>query len=366
MRVVIAPDSFKGSASATQVASALADGWRDEYPDDTLVPLPMADGGEGTLDAFVAAVPDALRMPVTVDGPDGREHDTFWVRLPDGTGVVELAATSGLPLMLELDPMGADSRGFGQAIAAALDDGVEALLLAIGGSASTDGGAGVLGALGARLTDRHGDPIAGGNTGLHALTGVDLDRLRPLPSGGAIVLTDVRSPLLGSSGSAAVFGPQKGADADQVTQLEEGLRRFAARVPGDTDAPGAGAAGGVGFGLQVWGARMRSGAEAVARLIGLDEAVADADLVITGEGRFDTQSAEGKTVSTVLRIAADTDTAAGLVAGSIVADTSAFRAAVDLSRLAGDGALAYADPLPWLREAGAGLARAVAGASAGR
>lgn len=357
MRIVVAPDSFKGTVNAADAAASIAEGWLAERPQDAARCLPMADGGEGTLDAFLAAVPGAEWTPVRVAGPDGREHDTGWVRLPDGTGVIELAATSGLALMSPLDAARADSLGFGQAIAAALDAGVQRLLLAIGGSASTDGGAGALTALGARLLGTEGEPIPPGNAGLHALVEVDFSALRSLPPGGAVILSDVHSPLLGPLGSAAVFGPQKGADAASVLHLEAGLARLAALMDVDPASPGAGAAGGVGFGLLAWGGRFSSGADAVAELIGLPQAAAEADVVITGEGRFDDQSAAGKAVSSVLRAASTSRTAVALVAGAIEAPTDAFASAQSLSELAGSSREARSNPIPWLRASGASLAR---------
>ncbi len=181
--VVFAPDSFKGSATAAEVASALATGWSSVRPGDRVVLAPMADGGEGTLDAFEVAVPGSTRRPVRVTGPDGAPRDASWLLLPDGTAVVELAETSGIGLMPSLAPFDAQTTGFGQAIAAALDAGATGLLLAIGGSASTDGGAGMLTALGARLLDAAGGAVVPGNRGLASLDRVELG-LRALPREG--------------------------------------------------------------------------------------------------------------------------------------------------------------------------------------
>lgn len=360
-RVVVAPDSFKGSATAADAARAIAGGWASVRPFDELVLRPMADGGEGTLDAFAAAVPGAERRPVVVAGPAGAEHTAEWLLLPDGTAVVELAATSGLTLLDRPRPLDASTRGFGEAIGAALEAGAERLLLALGGSGSTDGGTGALTALGARFLRADGEPIAPGGGGLVELDRVELDGLRALPPGGATILGDVTNPLLGADGAAAVFGPQKGADADTVARLELGLTRLAEATPGGdalAAAAGAGAAGGTGFALLAWGARMRGGAAAVAEAIGLDAALDGARIVITGEGRYDRQSAAGKAPSEVAARAAATGVPVALVAGRIDAETSAFRAAASLSSLAGSGARAMADPLAWLRAAGVELARA--------
>ena len=362
MRVVVAPDSFKGTATAEEVARAIRDGWVARRPDDEVLLAPMADGGEGTLDAFAAAVPEAQRVPVRVAGPDGRPVGAAWLRLPDGRAVVELASTSGITLLDAarggggLRGLDADTRGFGEAIRAALETGAEALMLGIGGSASTDGGAGLLAALGARLLGERG-PIAPGARGLGDLVSVDLSGMLPLPPRGVSVITDVTNPLLGPGGAAAVFGPQKGLDPAGIAIAEAGLGRLASLVPGvDPTTPGTGAAGGTGFGLLAWGARLVPGAVAVAELIGLPSLIAGADLVITGEGRYDAQSAAGKAPSHVHRLASEAGVPACLVAGRIDAEPDGWRAAVALDALAGSGEAAMAEPARWLAEAGSRLA----------
>lgn len=366
MTVVLAPDSFKGSIAAAAAAAALAEGWRSVDPGTAIVPRPMADGGEGTLDAFAAAIPDATRVPVTVTGPHGRPLAASWLLLPPtddaprGTAVVELASTSGIELLgSALLPLDAHSLGFGQAIAAALDHGVSRLVLGIGSSASTDGGTGVLTALGARFTDAAGQAIPLGARGLDALVAADLTALRALPGGGALVLSDVTNPLLGAFGAAAVFGPQKGLGQSAVIRADAGLRRLAGLLPADPDIPGAGAAGGVGFALRAWGARLVPGAAEVAGLIDLPGALAAASVVVTGEGSFDGQSAAGKAPTHVGALAAAAGVPVALVAGRITADadTSAFAHAVSLTELAGSADAALADPARWLRAAGAALAR---------
>lgn len=358
--VVIAPDSFKGTATAIEVTDALAQGWASVRPDDVLVRMPLADGGEGTLDAFEVAVPGAVRVPVTVQGPDDRTVDASWIRLPDNSAVVELAETSGITLLDPLLPFDAHTVGFGQAIAAALDAGVDRVYLAIGGSSSTDGGVGALTALGGRFLDENGDPIANGGRGLADLDSVDLTGLRPLPAGGAIVLSDVTHPLLGAGGAAAVFGPQKGATAADVAVLDAGLARLAALLPADAFTPGAGAAGGTGFALLAWGATLAAGADAVGEVVHATDAVASASIVVTGEGRFDGQSDAGKVPSYVRSLAGAGSARSMLVAGAITAEPIGFTAVVSLSELAGSAESAMSDTRLWLREAGARLA-AVAG-----
>lgn len=365
--VVFAPDSFKGTVGASVAAALLAEGWRRADPEAVAVLRPMADGGEGTLDAFAAAVPGSRRMPVTVSGPSiagsGATLEAAWLLLPPsegapgGTGVVELGSTAGIELYGDrLDPWGASTRGFGDAIVAALDHGVSRLVLAIGSSASTDGGAGVLAALGARIV---GAPAAPAARDLAAVAAVDVGNLRPLPPGGALVLCDVVNPLLGARGAAAVFGPQKGFAAEELIDAEAGLRAWAAHIDVDTGTPGAGAAGGTGFGLLAWGAEMAAGAETVAELIGIPAAAETASVVVTGEGHYDRQSSDGKAPAHVAALAAEAGAESALVAGGIApgADLTAFAAAVSLSALAGSADAAMSDPAPWLRAAGEKLAR---------
>jgi glycerate kinase len=357
LRVAIAPDSFKGTATAIEVTTALAEGWLSVRPGDLLIRMPLADGGEGTLDAFELAVPGARRMPVTVAGPDGRQVEASWVLLPDNSGVVELAATSGITLLHPLQPMDAHTLGFGQAIAAAIDAGVDRLYLAIGGSSSTDGGVGALTALGAEFCDADGRPIAPGGRGLATVASIDTTHLRAVPAGGAIILSDVTNPLLGLTGAATVFGPQKGASETQVAELDAGLSRLAAVLDADPETPGAGAAGGTGFALIAWGAATASGADAVGEVMHAPEAVASATVVLTGEGRFDGQSDAGKVPSYVRSLAERAGATPMLVAGAISAEPTGFAAAVSLTELAGSADAAMGETVHWLREAGAQLAR---------
>ncbi len=357
-RIVVAPDSFKGSITAAHAAEALRTGILDGAPDAEVLLRPMADGGEGTLEAFASAVPGARRMPVIVRGPHGRDVPASWLLLPDGAGVVELASTSGIELMGRTRaPWDAGTDGFGQAIAAALDHGVTRLILGIGSSASTDGGWGMLRALGARAHRAAGAPDTGLRA-LHTLTGVDLTGLRPLPPEGVLALTDVTHPLLGERGAAAVFGPQKGLVGEDVALADAALARWARHLPADPNAPGAGAAGGTGFALTAWGAELRRGADEVAQLIGLDDALASATLVVTGEGSFDGQSAAGKVPSLVAARADAAQVPVALVAGTIAADadTSGYVRAVSLSTVAGGAAASMADPARWLRAAGGRIA----------
>jgi len=358
-RVVVAPDSLKGSLDAAPAAAAIAAGWRSVRPADELVLLPQADGGEGTLDAIASAIPDARVAdagPVT--GPDGRPVEGHWLVLPDGTAVVELAQASGLPLMEHLDPLGATTRGLGEVIARALDDGAPALVIGLGGSASTDGAAGALAALGLGLLDEAGAPLPDGGGALARLGSLDRAGLRAAPAGGVRMLSDVTAPLLGPDGAAAVFGPQKGASAADVAVLDAGLARFAGLLGGDPGIPGSGAAGGAGYGFAAaWGAVIEPGSTAIAELTGLTTALAAAEVLLTGEGRFDATSLTGKVVGNALALAAGAGVRAGVIAGRVDADPGCWSAA--LVDLAGSPDAALGDPARWLEAAGAAAARSL-------
>ena len=361
MRIVIAPDSFKGSIGAADAAAALADGWLAVRPDDEVVRVPLADGGEGTLDVLAAAVSDTRWHHARVTGPAGLPVDCPWLEFPGGTAAVELARASGLPLLTQPDPLGAHTIGLGEVIGHALDAGARQVTIALGGSASTDGGAGALAALGARFRDAAGAPLPAGGGALRHLAAVDLAGLRPPPPGGVTCLSDVRAPLLGPAGAAAVFGPQKGADPGQVARLEQGLARLADCLGGDPGAPGAGAAGGTGYGFAAaWGALITPGAPQLGQVAGLDRALAGAALVISGEGRYDQTSATGKVVGVVFAAATAAGVPGALVAGQIAADPPpGVTGAIALADLAGGAPLAVADPGRWLRVAGQRLARQV-------
>jgi glycerate 2-kinase len=359
LRVVIAPDSFKGSATAADAAAAIADGWRSVRPGDDLVLLPQADGGEGTIDAMASAIPRAEFRSVVVTGPDGRPVAARWLRLPDGEAVVEFAESSGLPQMPELDALGATSAGLGEVIAAALEEGATSLVIGLGGSATTDGAVGALQALGLWATDARGVELAHGGGSLAHLAAIDVAGLRAAPER-VRLLTDVDNPLLGPRGAAATFGPQKGATPEQVELLERGLTRFADLLPGDPDLPGAGAAGGAGYGFTAaWGAEIVPGARAIAELTGLTGQGKTADVLILGEGRFDETSLGGKVVGHALGLAGDA-TQVVVIAGRVDAEPvlpdGRTAASISLTDLAGSGEAARSDPLRWLREAGASAA----------
>jgi len=359
MRVVIAPDSVKGSIGAAAAAAALADGWRAVRPADEVSCIPLADGGEGTLDVLAAGQQGARWHRARVRGPGRGLLEACWLELPGRLHVIELARAAGLPLLAVPDPLHAHSAGAGDLVVAALDRGAARIEVALGGSACTDGGAGLLAALGARFLDAGGRDLPLGGGPLARLAAADLSGLRPPPPGGVRCLTDVRAPLLGPGGAAAVFGPQKGADPAQICVLEAGLSRLAARLGGQPDAPGAGAAGGAGYGLAAgWGADLVAGAAEVAAIAGLHRALDRAGLVITGEGRYDATSLGGKVVGAVIAAAQRGAVPVALVAG-VIADRppAGVRRALGLTDLAGEAAAAMSAPGRWLRLAAGQLAR---------
>lgn len=366
--VVLAPNAFKGSIGPLAAAEALAAGWSRVRPADELRLVPMADGGDGTLDALGAVEP-AIAQHAVVPGPDGGALPVRWIVSEEGTATLELASVGGLAAFAPstLDPRIRAARagtfGFGTAVRIALERGATEIVLAIGGSASTDGGAGFLTALGARLLDGDDAPIPPGNAGLARLERVDVSRLIWPPARGAVVLTDVTNPLLGPAGAAAVFAPQKGAAPDDLPGFEVNLARYAellaAALPADPRLPGAGAAGGLGFGLSAWGARIADGAAEVARRAGLAEALAGAAAVVTGEGRYDAQTASGKAPARVRMLAVAAGVPALLVAGAIDAPTTGWADAASLTELAGSSERAIREPGVWLAAAGAALAERV-------
>ena len=321
MKIVVAPDKFKGSLPATQVAAALAAGLHAGRPGAEVVTIPVADGGEGTVDAAVAA--GFERVPVTAAGPAGDPVRSGYARRGE-VAVVELAGVCGLARLPggRPAPLTASSFGAGEVLRAALEAGGRRIVLGVGGSASTDGGAGLLQALGARVLDTSGEPVRPGGAGLREVAALDLTGLhRALYPADIILAADVDNPLTGPDGAAEVYGPQKGASPAEVAALDAGLRRWAAVVAEAVGrdwsrTPGAGAAGGVGFAaLAVLGATRRPGIDLVLDLAGFETALDGADLVITGEGSLDAQSLAGKTPVGVARAAARRGIAVVAVAG---------------------------------------------------
>ncbi|CAG8866389.1 glycerate kinase [Pseudomonas fluorescens] len=326
MKIVIAPDSFKDSLSAQGVADAIALGLAQVWPDAQLIKCPMADGGEGTVESILAACEGQQRRTV-VRGPLGATVEAAWGWLPQShTAIIEMAEASGLQLVpvAQRDACISSTFGTGQLIRAALDAGAQRVILAIGGSATNDGGAGAMQALGVKLLDAQGQTLSPGGLALAQLARVDLSEIDPrLVQVRFDIAADVNNPLCGPHGASAIFGPQKGASPVQVEQLDRALGHFAdhcaTALNNDVrDEPGSGAAGGLGFAAKAFlGAQFKAGVEVVAELVGLADAVSGADLVITGEGRFDAQTLRGKTPFGVARVAREHGVPVIVIAGTL-------------------------------------------------
>lgn len=329
MKIVIAPDSYKESLSALEVATAIEAGFREIFPSAQYVKLPVADGGEGTVEAMVAATQGRI-VHVPVTGPLGERVDGFYGLSGDErSAFIEMAAASGLELVApsQRNPLKTTSWGTGELIRHALDVGVKHIIIGIGGSATNDGGAGMAQALGAALVDEQGQAIGPGGGELEKLARIDLSGLDPRLSDCRIeVACDVTNPLIGDDGASAVFGPQKGATPEMIASLDRGLDHYAKTIARDLDLDvldlaGGGAAGGMGAALYAFcGAQLRQGIEIVTDALHLDEQVADADLVITGEGRIDSQTIHGKVPVGVAKVAKRYNKPVIGIAGSLTAD----------------------------------------------
>jgi glycerate kinase len=369
-RVLVAADKFKGSLTAVEVAERVTAGLRRVLPDLEVEALPVADGGDGTVAAAVAA--GFQRREVRVAGPLGDEVTAAFA-LHDGTAVVEMAEASGLQRLPPgvFAPLTASTYGSGELLRAALDAGARTIVFGVGGSATTDGGAGMLSALGARFLDAAGEPVPPGGGGLAELATADLSGLDPRLAGIELVLaSDVDNPLTGPKGAPAVYGPQKGASPEDVATLDTALAHFAKVLQGPAGpkaaeyaaSPGAGAAGGIGYGALLLGARFRPGIEVMLDVLGFAPALDRADLVITGEGSLDEQTLHGKApagVATAAR-AADKDVVA--VCGRLalppqVLGRAGFRRAYPLTDAEPDVAKCIAEAGPILERVAERIAR---------
>ncbi|MEW7312077.1 glycerate kinase [Buttiauxella gaviniae] len=329
MKIVIAPDSYKESLSALEVATQIEAGFQEIFPNATYVKLPVADGGEGTVEAMVAATHGEI-IEVDVTGPLGDPvHAFYGISSDKQQAFIEMAAASGLeqvPPDLR-NPMKTTSWGTGELIRCALDSGVKNILIGIGGSATNDGGIGMVQALGAHLLDSKGEPLGYGGREVARLASIDISNLdKRLKSCRIEVACDVTNLLTGKEGASAVFGPQKGATPEMVSELEKGLAHYAKIISRDLDInvlelSGGGAAGGMGAALFAFcGAQLRQGIEIVTEALKLDEQVRDADLVITGEGRIDSQSIQGKVPIGVAKVAKRYNIPVIGIAGSLTPD----------------------------------------------
>jgi len=329
MKIVIAPDSYKESLSALEVATAIESGFREIFPTAEYVKLPVADGGEGTVEAMVAATCGRI-VNVAVKGPLGEAVEGFYGLSGDEQcAFIEMAAASGLELVpaAQRDPLVTTSWGTGELIRHALDSGVKHIIIGIGGSATNDGGAGMVQALGAKLLDKQGQQIGPGGAALEALASIDVRELdKRLADCRIEVACDVTNPLTGKEGASAIFGPQKGATPKMIARLDQALGHYAKLIARDLDVEvlnlaGGGAAGGMGAGLFAFcGAELRRGIEIVTEALSLDAHVADADLVITGEGRIDSQTINGKVPVGVASVAKRYNVPVIGIAGSLTTD----------------------------------------------
>lgn len=331
MKIVLAPDSFKESMTASEAVAAMRAGVQQVLPDAECVGVPMADGGEGTVDAVVDAL-YGQRVEVDVAGPLGKTVTAQYGYIPlRQLAVIEMAAASGLELVPRdhRDVLHSSTFGVGQLIIAALDRGAEEFLIGLGGSATNDGGTGMLAALGVVFRDADGHPLPPGGAALERLDSIDVSNLDPRLRNARIhIASDVTAPLLGPTGASAVFGPQKGATAADVERLEAALSRLVSITrttlgASHPDRPGAGAAGGLGFALlDFLGAVSKPGVDEIAETVGLERAVKDADWVFTGEGSVDAQTVMGKTPFGVTQVAAKAGARVVIFAGRVAPDAS--------------------------------------------
>jgi glycerate kinase len=325
MRIVIAPQEYKGTLTAVEAARAMAEGAGRALPNAEIEEIPLSDGGPGLVSAIVAAT-GGRKLVATVEDPLGRTVEAEWGLLPDGSAVIEMAAAAGLWRLApqEQAPRRTSTRGVGMLIRAALDAGCRSIIVGLGGSATNDGGAGMAAALGVRFLDARGAELEPGGAALARLARIDVSGLdKRLSKCRVIAAADVRNPLCGPEGASLVYGPQKGATEAEAQELDAALRRYAEVVEHRLgtrviDVPGAGAAGGLGAGLIAFlGAEVREGFGVVAQAVRLRERIKRADLLITGEGRLDAQSVFGKTVFGVAGMAREAGVAVLVVPGSL-------------------------------------------------
>jgi glycerate kinase len=332
MMILVAPDKFKGTLSAASAAAAMAAGARRAFPEAGIETQPLADGGEGTVEALLAGVGGRL-VTVVITGPLGAPVEAAYGRLEDGSVAIEVASATGLAQLSpdQYAPIDATSRGVGDLVATVVDDGGAPILIGIGGTASTDGGTGAATALGYRFLDDRGRELPPGGGALVRLARIDPNEARRPAA--VIGVCDVTNPLLGDRGCARVYGPQKGATPDEVDLLEEAMATLAERIRADlgvevADLPGAGAGGGLGAGLVAFmGAELRSGTEVITAAVALDAQIGRCDLVVTGEGSLDGQSLEGKVPAGVAGMARKAGVPCVAVAGRIELSESEMRAA---------------------------------------
>jgi glycerate kinase len=361
MKIIIAPDSFKGSLSNFEAADAIGRGWSAVRPDDEISLAPLADGGEGTLETITAQVPGSVMVHEEVTFYKNLKRRAYWSLLPDGTAIVELAIACGITHMPGLDAMNSHTYALGELLKSAIKHPrVRKIITCLGGSASTDAGVGALIALGFNFYQADGSLVPLGGRHLKEITSFDQDNSFQLPVGGITCLVDVTNTLYGESGAAVIFGPQKGATPSDIVDLDSGLENLLA-ISGGKDFDGAGAAGGCAFGLKTFlNANIALGSISISELIGLEAAIASCDYVVSGEGRFDKQSLEGKVVGNLVTIARKNHKEVLLCVGSSSVDFKDYGlSGVQLLDLAESHADAMANASTLLEKAGGLLAQQV-------
>lgn len=329
MKILIAPDSFKETLTATAAANAIEEGFLDVFPDANISKLPIADGGEGTVDVMVLSTKGKF-FSTKVSGPLGKYVDAKWGMLGDSkTAVIEVAEACGLHLILPKDrnPMIASSFGVGELLLSAIDEGAEHIIIGLGGSATNDGGLGFLKAIGIRFLDSHGNELTEGLASLNKLSDIDIDAMDfRLKNVSFEIACDVDNPLIGDQGASAIFGPQKGADKSMIKTLDTLLSRYSrivsSKLSNDLSMrPGAGAAGGIGYGfLTFLKAQQKSGVHIILEKLNFNQYLFNADLVVTGEGRFDNQSDRGKAPMGVINLSKRHNCNIFVIAGSVEND----------------------------------------------
>lgn len=355
MQVLIAPDSFKGSLSANLVAQAIETGWKSQRPNDQIRLLPLADGGEGTLDVIHSILGGEIKHTQAFNSI-GELSNCFWLLLPDGTAIIEMAKINGLTLLNSLKPLHSHTQGLGQLIRQAAENKkCKKIVVALGGSATSDGGVGALYSLGVKFLNSSGFEIVPSILNMFEIANIDLRFLAQIQQP-IQLLTDVSNPFLGKNGAARVFSPQKGANAEEVEKIEAALNHLHHIVKGDNKSPGMGAAGGTAYGLKsFFNAEVLSGADTVLTLSRARNLISNSDVLITGEGRLDDQSFNGKLISRLLSLSEGQKITKCAVVGQLEPCQHTFDFVEVLITLAGSRQAAMESPEKYLQLAGQSL-----------
>jgi glycerate kinase len=339
MKILVAPNSFKGSLTSLKAANCIEEGIKKVFKKAEVIKIPFADGGDGTVESIISAIPESKIVNCKVTGPLGKKIDSFFGILPDKTAIIEMAASSGLRLVpgKKRNPLITTTYGVGELIISALNLGCKKIIVGIGGSATNDGGAGMAQAIGVRLLDKYGKEIGFGGGELKKLEKIDISKIdKRVRKTEIIVASDVTNPLCGKNGASYVYGPQKGATKEMVKELDRNLLKYARIIKRDLkidvrNIPGSGAAGGLGAGLIAFcRAKIRKGFELIAEITKLEEKIKKSSLVITGEGKIDSQTLSGKAPYGITQYAKKYSVPVIVIAGSVEGDIKEFhRAGID-------------------------------------